>query len=201
MLTSISPLGERARHNRWSVTAGAYAAGSVVAAGAVGGVLGGAGSLLPLAGATRAAVVALVAIAALVVDGGLLPLPTVRRQVNEDWLNRYRGWVYGAGFGAQLGVGVATIVTSATVYVALAAEAMVGSAVAGAAVGATFGLVRAAPLLAVRRTASYSQLVDQHRHLVALAPAGRRVTLAATVVGAAILSTAVVVAFTVGSPP
>ena len=37
-----------------------------------------------------------------------------RRQVNEDWMARYRGWAYGAGFGLQLGLGVVTIVTTAS---------------------------------------------------------------------------------------
>ena len=36
--------------------------------------------------------------------------------MNEEWLTSYRGWVYGAGFGAQLGTGVVTIVTSPIVY-------------------------------------------------------------------------------------
>ena len=60
--------------------------------------------------------------AALVVDVSPLRrrLPTTRRQVNEDWMGRYRGWVYGGAFGAQLGSGVATIVTSAAVYAAVA---------------------------------------------------------------------------------
>jgi len=75
----------------------------------------------------------------------------VHRQVNENWLARYRGWVYGTGFGFQLGLGVATIVTSATVYVALLLAVLTGSVLGGVAVGATFGLVRALPLLAVGR--------------------------------------------------
>ena len=33
--------------------------------------------------------------------------------VHEQWLTRYRGWVYGVGFGAQLGFGLVTIITSA----------------------------------------------------------------------------------------
>jgi hypothetical protein len=100
--------------------------------------------------------------------------------VNEDWLNRYRGWVYGAGFGIQLGVGVATVVTTATVYLILVGELLAGSAVAGALIGATFGMVRAAPLLAVGRPRSYHQLLANHRRLTGLAATGRRLTVTAT---------------------
>jgi hypothetical protein len=33
-------------------------------------------------------------------------LPNHPRQVNERWLDQYRSWVYGAGFGWQIGVGL-----------------------------------------------------------------------------------------------
>ena len=46
--------------------------------------------------------------------------PGPRRQVNERWLDEYRGWVYGLGFGAQLGLGVTTVITSAATYVGAA---------------------------------------------------------------------------------
>ena len=64
------------------------------------------------------AVIGAVALIGVALDLGWagLRLPTVRRQVNEDWLHRYRGGVYGFGFGFQLGLGVATIVTTAAVY-------------------------------------------------------------------------------------
>ena len=58
-------------------------------------------------------------------------LPGPRRQVDERWLHRYRGWVYGAGFGVQLGLGVATVVTTSAVYVMLAAAVLTGTAAGG----------------------------------------------------------------------
>jgi len=151
MLASINPLGERARDRRWGVTVTAYVLASTLAAGALGALLGGAGALVDLGpGGTAAAVLALAALA-LAFDLGLggLRLPTVHRQVDKDWLGRYRGWVVGAGFGAQLGLGVITIVNTAAVYLTLALALLTGSVAAGATVGATFGAVRALVILVV----------------------------------------------------
>src|SRR6185436_16220530 len=91
-----------------------------------------------------ALVLGVLAVAGVAVDlrlGGVR-LPTVRRQVDDRWLTRYRGWVYGVGFGFQLGLGVVTVVTTAGVYLAFVAAALSGSAAAGALIGAAFGVVR-----------------------------------------------------------
>jgi hypothetical protein len=125
--------------------------------------------------------------ACVLADTGVIPLPSSHRQVNEDWLGRYRGWVYGSGFGLQLGAGVATIVTSATVYLTLVAEFLVGSALVGALIGATFGIARAAPLAVRGRARSHQQLIISHSRLLALAPAGRRMALALTAGAAVVL--------------
>ena len=152
MLGSISPLGERARGRSWTATVSTYVIGSALGGATIGGALGAAG-----AGGARAlgrdgglAVLAVVAVIGVALDARVwgLHLPTVLRQVNQDWTVRYRGWVVGLGFGAQLGLGVVTIVTTSAVYAALAAAALSGRATAGAAVGASFGLVRGATLLA-----------------------------------------------------
>jgi hypothetical protein len=78
---------------------------------------------------------------------GGLRLPSIHRQVNEDWLGRYRGWVVGVGFGAQLGVGVATIVTTSAVYATLATAVLVAWPAAGLLVGFAFGAARAVSIL------------------------------------------------------
>src|SRR5205807_4975549 len=129
MLASIAPLGERARGSRWGVTVVFFAAGSVVAAVAVGALTGELGRLTWPGPSgrwePRLAVLAVALAAAIALDAGAgagaggIRIPSVRRQVNEDWLREYRGWVYGLGFGLQLGLGVSTIVTTAAVYVTL----------------------------------------------------------------------------------
>ena len=111
MLASINPLGERARRTRWGRTAVWYTLGSIAGGLAIGAASGGIGVVLrDLASPTQEVVglVALVAcVAGLVADLGVggVRLPSWRRQVNEDWLAHYRGWVYGTGFGFQLGAG------------------------------------------------------------------------------------------------
>jgi hypothetical protein len=156
MLASITPLGARGRGRRGGVTAGWYATGCL----AGGATLGALAALLSLGlnavgrphGVALVIVALVLCAAGVLVDlgvGGLRP-PGPRRQVNEDWLHRYRGWVIGLGFGVQLGLGVTTIVTTAAVYSALAVGALVSPAVALLA-GVSFGFGRALPLLAVRR--------------------------------------------------
>ena len=166
MLASITPLGERSRGSSWGVTASAFAAGAV-AAGALAGTAGGAvGSIAPAGTWREAAGVAVLAVA-LVFDATPLGrrLPSTRRQVNEDWMTRYRSWVYGAAFGAQLGAGVVTVVTSAAVYAAALGAVLSGSVAAGAAVGAAFGATRALSLLPGRAATDSDGLVRLHDRL------------------------------------
>lgn len=198
MLTSITPLGERGRASRWSVTTTAYLLGSVLGGLVVGALAGAVGGLLPLStpGVALAAclVLGLAAGLGLLAELGRLPAPRgLQRQVDEDWLHRYRGWVYGLGYGAQLGVGLVTIVTSTTLYVTLLLAVLTGSPAAGAAVGGVFGLVRALPVLSLRHVHTSAQLTAAARHVEALAPVGRRAaaTALAVVAGGAAASAVV----------
>ncbi len=188
MLTSITPLGERGRSSRWGVTTTAYVVTSAVAGALVGLVLGAAG--LPLAPSRTAALltVAVAAILAAALDAVGRRPPGPRRQVDENWLGAYRGWVYGAGFGGQLGVGVVTIVTSATVYAVLVTELVAGPA-AGLLIGLAFGLARALPLLGAGRVTTTAALSALHRRV---ALAARPARWAAVGVAAAVAAGALV---------
>ena len=180
MLASIHPLGERARDRRWGTTVAAYLLGSTLAATMLGGLLGAFGSLLPLGPGSTAVLVVVLGAAALAFDLGLggLRLPTVHRQVDKDWLDRYRGWVVGVGFGFQLGLGVVTIVNTAAVYLALALAALTASPTAGALVGATFGLVRALVILVVAPVRRPDQLRAALRRVNAWRPRVQRIGIA-----------------------
>jgi hypothetical protein len=138
--------------------------GAVVSAAALGALLGWVGQLVSiddLSPSLRLGLLALVLLVGLVVDVGAvgLRLPTVRRQVNEDWLRAYRGWVYGLAFGAQLGLGLVTIATSSTVYVTFFVSLLSAAPLAGAVVAAAFGALRWATLLPAGRVTQSAQLI------------------------------------------
>src|SRR6516165_1478471 len=194
MLASITPLGERSRRQRWSVTVAALIVGSAVAGAAVGAALAMAGRFVPLSAAGRVETLLVVAASAIVIE--LRPfglrLPTHRRQVDGTWLHRYRGWVYGIGFGGQLGVGVWTIVATSAVYVAFVAELLARDVAAGLAIGATFGLLRGATVLSTVRVDSPQSLLGFHRrfhraeHAAAIAAVAAQLALIVAVAAVAL---------------
>jgi hypothetical protein len=164
MLASITPLGERGRHSNWWVTVIAFLIGATATAAGAGAALGALGSVA-LPAPPRLALLAAAIAVAIVLDAVPLTVPGPRRQVDERWLDRYRGWVYGAGYGAQLGLGVTTIVSSAATYVALLAALETASAPAGAIVLGCFGAVRGLTPLAAAGVRSQRELLAFHRRL------------------------------------
>jgi hypothetical protein len=83
---------------------------------------------------------------------------SLERQVDENWLSRYRGWVYGVGYGFQLGVGFVTFVKSALIYGFAAAAVTYGSPGLALLAGVTFGLTRGLSILTTVRLNSPSDL-------------------------------------------
>jgi hypothetical protein len=166
MLTSISPLGERSRGNRWSVTVLWLGLGAVAGGAAVGAVLGALGriSVAGLDSDVRLVLLAVACVGAAAWDLSGRRLPG-RRQVNEDWLVGYRSWVYGAGFGVQLGTAVATVVNTALVPLFMLAALLAGEVAAGLLMGTAFGAVRGASLVLGRRVRTPDDLRHLHRRL------------------------------------
>ncbi|MFQ5557867.1 MAG: hypothetical protein ACE5GB_10235 [Acidimicrobiales bacterium] len=196
MLTSISPLGERARGHRWGSTVAWLCAGGLLGGALTMGAVAAAGAALPgrVDSPARLVVLAVAAVAAGVWDlgGGRFP---GRRQVNEDWMVDYRSWVYGLGFGVQLGAGVMTMVTTALVPLLLLVVVLVDDVMVGAALGAVFGATRGLTVLATRRARSTADLVAIHRRFDGLQPAVR---LAGGTVAFAVGATAAIAAIGVG---
>ncbi len=197
MMASINPLGERARRNRWWHTAAAFTAGCLLGGWALGAGAGAAGLLVAEVAGVHGASVACrvvlgIALAAGVVELAGWPVPTVHRQVDEAWLGRYRGWVYGAGFGAQLGAGLATTVTTAAVYATVAMVVLLGAVgrlAEATAVGTVFGLFRAVPVLTARRLHDPESLRRRARLMAAGAMPARLVS------GASLFALALLTAF------
>ena len=167
MLASITPLGERGRGSIWGVTVTAFALGATAAGVATGALAGALGALvLPAGVSAHARLAALLAAlgAALALDIAPRRVPGPRRQVNERWLDEYRGWVYGVGYGTQLGVGLTTAVSSAATYAALAAAFLAGP-LPGALIFGCFGAARGLTPLAAARVRTTRELMAVHRAL------------------------------------
>ena len=168
MLSSITPLGERGRNNRFAIAASFFVVGSVLGGMTTGAVAGAVGRVaVPWQPVVDGVMIVLLAITGAALDARVfgLRLPTITRQVDERWLQKYRGWVYGVGFGFQLGTGLATIVSSAAVYLMVVAAVLSRSVVAGLAMGAVFGTVRGLSILLARRVATYDELRALHRRI------------------------------------
>jgi MFS family permease len=195
MLASITPLGERGRGNRWLTTAALFIVASTAAGAALGAGLAALGSValgdvgigwrLGLLGAALALGVAWE------LARGTVPGP--RRQVNERWLEQYRRWIYATGFGAQLGIGVVTIVVTSAVYAVWAAALVSAHPAVGAAIGAAAGAMRGAMLLASARANTPQRLVSVHERLQLIHGPVRRGTLVAQLALVAAAALALVV--------
>ncbi|MPZ52149.1 MAG: hypothetical protein GEU79_05360 [Acidimicrobiia bacterium] len=141
IVTTVHPLAEDARGRSWAPTALTFTLATIITASVLGAALGGVGSLLPISED-----VSLFIVAGFLLTGGALDLlgrpPSTTRQLNENWLTTYRGWVIGAGYGAQLGSGFATVVPSWTGYALVPMLLLSGDVLSGAALGIAFGLGR-----------------------------------------------------------
>jgi len=138
-------------------------------------------------GPTTATAVALGAGGALVAASldlgafGLAP-PYLRRQVNEIWLSTSRGWLYGVGFGWQIGVSVTTYIMTAAVFLtialaALTADLFVAFAIAIAiAIATLFGCIRGLGVLLARSIDSPAELAAFHRRFHDLGPTTKAAT-------------------------
>lgn len=189
MLSSITPMTEAGRGNRFGVTAAWFTLGGLVGGLSLGFVSAGAAAgvaALDLDVSTRLATAAGLATLTAAIDLGLtgIELPIFKRQVNDAWLRTYRSWVYGAGFGWQIGFGVATYIMTAGVFLVIGLAVLSASPVLAIAGGATFGLVRGLAVFVGAPATTPARLAEVHQRLDDWAPTSRAV--AATVqVGAA----------------
>lgn len=176
MLSSITPLGQRGRGHSWLRTVVAFWLGAIGAAAVVFSIAGMIGEAAGL-GAANPWFALGVVVAALLLDLSGVKAPGPHRQVDEDWLSRYRDWVVGLGYGAQLGLGFATIVPTFGYWALLLVSASIE--LPGAAlVGAGFGLGRSLLLLTTRRVISPSALSESMRVFVGAERRARLVGLA-----------------------
>ena len=188
MLSQITPFTERAQHH-FGVTAGWFVVGSVLGGATLGVIAALGASAMSAAGLssdTALAILAVLALVAAAVDAGVFGIrpPFFRRQVNEDWLPRYRGWLYGVGFGWQVGVGIATYIMTAAVFLTVAVGVLTASPAAAFAIAVLFGLVRGLTVFLTAKVHTPAQLASFHRRFDAWAEPIRRAVIALELVAA-----------------
>jgi hypothetical protein len=213
MLSTITPLAEQGRGHKYRSTAAWFVGGAVVGGATMGLGAAAIAMVIGWADLSTNTALALGAIAAAVTASSDLRLfgvhlPINPRQVNELWLGKFRPWVYGAGFGWQIGVGFTTYIMTGAVYLTAVLAALTGSPALAFTICVAFGLCRGLAILLGSRITSTERLMAFHRRFDALAEPVRRavigVQLAVAVAmaiavwtpAAAILAAAVVVAVT-----
>ncbi len=194
MLSTITPFGERGRGHRYAVTACWFVAGAAAGGATLGAFSAGGAAVVAGAGgahhpAVLAGVAAGLAATGAGVDAGLFGdvLPLIRRQVDDGWLARYRPWVYGAGFGWQIGTGLATYLMTAAVLVVALFAALTASPAAALGVATAFGLARGLTVFLTAGSATPAGLRDLHRRLDDAGPAVRWAVIGVQVGAAASL--------------
>jgi hypothetical protein len=90
--------------------------------------------------------------------------------VNERWLDQFRPWVYGAGFGWQIGTGLVTYIKTAALYLIIVLAALTGSPATALAIGVLFGLVRGLAVFLGRGITSTTALAAFHRRFTDFGP-------------------------------
>jgi hypothetical protein len=174
MLSQITPIAEVGRGNRFGRTAAWFVIGAVLGGATLGAIMAVGAALARAAGVSAVAALVVIAAGALVtaaLDARALRAapPFLRRQVNEDWLANYRPWVYGGGFGWQIGVGVATYIMTAAVFLLIGVGVLGASPWFAVAIAVIFGLVRGLAVLLGAPLRSLAALHAFHRRFQAWA--------------------------------
>lgn len=186
MLSSITPLSENGRGNRYWATVTWFVLGAVLG-GATLGAVAGLGALLVSATAmTYAASAVLVLVAGLITVAsdlgvGGFRLPANPRQVERTWLDRFRSWVYGLGFGWQLGAGVATYVMSSSIYLMVVTAAATGEPLLAMGIVTLFGFLRGLAVLPAFRVNTPADLTALHRRIERFRPLSRALAVIAQI--------------------
>lgn len=172
MLATITPLAESGRGHRYRTTATWFVVGSVLGGASLGlvmALLAAAVGALDASGTWLVAIAIVAGTITVAADAGIggFRLPVHHRQVNERWLDQFRPWVYGAGFGWQIGTGLATYVKTCAVYLMIVIAVLTGNPEVAFLVGTVFGLVRGLAVFLGRRITSTAALGDFHRRFTA----------------------------------
>ena len=171
MLAAITPLAEQGRGHRYRTTAAWFVVGSLFGGASLGvliALLAACAAALGASGTELATVAVVASVVTFAADTGIggFRLPVHCRQVNERWLDQFRPGVYGAGFGWQIGTGLATYIKTSAVYLMIVLAALTGNPTLALVVGIGFGLVRGLAVFLGRRITSTAALAEFHRRFM-----------------------------------
>jgi len=206
MMSQLTPVAERGRGHRFWVTASWFVFGALVGGATLGlgvALLAVAVHAVGLSTATASAIAALCALGGAAIDARLLPFapPFLRRQVDENWLTSYRGWVYGFGFGWQIGAGVTTYIMTSAVFVLIAFAGLSASPLVAFAAAMTFATVRGLAVFSTARVTTGESLRAFHRRVDVSGPYVRTAVACVLALVAVVAATATwgVVGLLIGS--
>ena len=182
MLSQLTPVGEASRGYRYRTTAAWFVTGAIVGGATLGVVMAALAAALSAASLSSTALLgtaAALSVLGAATDAGVFGVapPFFKRQVNEYWLARYRAWVYGSGFGWQIGAGVTTYIMTAAVFLTIAYGALTAGPVAAFALGVLFGLVRGLAVLLTAGRRTTTELFALHRRFDELGEPVRRAVI------------------------
>ena len=117
-------------------------------------------------------VAAVLAVLAALADSGALgeaaKPPIFKRQVDDAWLSTYRSWVYGLGFGWQIGAGITTYIMTTAVFLTIGLAALTAGPLLAFVLAVLFGLARGLAVLLSARLRSPAAMLALHARLEAL---------------------------------
>jgi hypothetical protein len=172
MLATITPLAEKGRGHRYRTTAIWFVVGSVLGGASLGAVMALFAVAVHALGASMTELASVAVVAGIITFAadariGGFHVPVHHRQVNERWLDQFRPWVYGAGFGWQIGTGLATYIKTCAVYLMIVLVVLTGNPTLAVLVGSLFGLARGLAVFLGRRITTTTALADFHRRFMA----------------------------------
>ena len=155
MVGSVLPLAHSTTRSRGRLIIALHAVGSTAGGLVVGCLMGLLGAwVLPEGGPWQSLCLAIAAAAYALADADVIrvPRPQLNRQVPNVWRWRFPPSMASLMYGIGLGVGVATHIPFASLYVVAASAVLSGDVLGGGAIMALYGFARSLPLVWFWRT-------------------------------------------------
>lgn len=153
MVTTIAPAVFAGNRKKWTMAASIFVAGGALGGAATGIVLSSMGRIGFVTGPMRRVAWLVLVVAALGYafhECGFwqLPAPSLRRQVPRGWRTRFPLPVVALLYSADLGSGILTQITTASLYVLCIALVALGEPIKGILLMSCYGMVRALTTMA-----------------------------------------------------